>query len=339
MMPALEPVGPRLGRDRGAVAVFAPSLILTVAIEQGAGGPELHIHAGGQGLWVARMAASLGAKALLCSALGGESGAVLAGLLARSGIELISSRSAGANGAYVHDRRGGERRPVVEIAGRPLTRHELDDLYGKALIAALDCGTLVLAGSQDRLIDPDIYRRLAVDTRENGVAVVADLTGAPLAGALEGGLTLLKISEEELARAGLQSGSLDAQLASVAELHRRGADNVILSRGRAGALALADGQLREVVGPPLIAADYPGTGDSMTAAAAVGISRGLSASDWLRLAAAAGAVNATRHGLGTGARNEIEHLSGHVQIRSLRPAGPRAASAAPSSRHGARRAR
>jgi 1-phosphofructokinase len=305
-----------MARDPGSLAVFAPSLMLTVAIEQTSPGrPELHIHAGGQGLWVGRMAESLGAKVALCSALGGESGAVLAGLLGRSGIQLISSTCAAANGAYVHDRRGGERRLVVDIPSRPLTRHELDDLYGKSLMAALDCGTLVLTGSPDRVISPDIYCRLATDARENGVSVVADLSGDELEGALAGGVTLLKISEAEL---GLEDdASTEAQIDAIASLHGRGAQNVILSRGRAGALALADQALVEVLGPRLTAADHHGTGDSMTAAAAVGISRGLSAPEWLRLSAAAGAVNATRHGLGTGARTEIEHLAEHVELRPL----------------------
>jgi hypothetical protein len=44
------------------LAVFAPSPIVTVTVEEAtAGGPEIHFHAGGQGFWVARMAARLGA--------------------------------------------------------------------------------------------------------------------------------------------------------------------------------------------------------------------------------------------------------------------------------------
>ena len=39
------------------------------------------MHAGGQGFWVARLAATLGADVMLCCALGGEPGRVLQGLI------------------------------------------------------------------------------------------------------------------------------------------------------------------------------------------------------------------------------------------------------------------
>src|SRR5581483_11719386 len=45
---------PAAGATR-RIAVVSPSLWLTVTIEAGAGGPEVHLHAGGQGFWVARM--------------------------------------------------------------------------------------------------------------------------------------------------------------------------------------------------------------------------------------------------------------------------------------------
>ena len=52
-----------------SVAVFAPSPVVTITVEAGSGNePEIHLHAGGQGFWVARMAARLGAKVSLCVA-------------------------------------------------------------------------------------------------------------------------------------------------------------------------------------------------------------------------------------------------------------------------------
>ena len=65
------------GTSRGSIAVFAPSPVLTITAEAGADQPEIHLHAGGQGFWVARMAALLGAEVMLCCALGGEAGRVL----------------------------------------------------------------------------------------------------------------------------------------------------------------------------------------------------------------------------------------------------------------------
>lgn len=58
----------------GRIAVFAPSPLLTVTIEAGTDRPEVHLHSGGQGFWVARLAATLGAEVTLCCALGASRG-------------------------------------------------------------------------------------------------------------------------------------------------------------------------------------------------------------------------------------------------------------------------
>ncbi len=302
------------------LVVFAPSLLLTVTIERrGDENAELHLHAGAQGLWVARMAAELGASVALCTALGGETGQVLEGLVARERVELAFSRCEEANGSYVHDRRGGERMPIVEVPGRPLSRHEVDDLYGVTFARALDSRVLVLTGPQSpHVIGAEIYSRLTADARANGISVVADLTGDPLKGALQGGVTLLKLSDTELEEGGFAADrSPQALLSAARALSARGATNVVVSRAAEPAIALLDGQAVQVAGPQLTAADAHGTGDSMTAAAAVGIARGLSPLEALRLAAAAGAVNAMRHGLGTGTAAEIERLEAHVRIDPL----------------------
>src|SRR5690242_13911268 len=94
------------------VMVFAPAPVLTVTIEQRDGGAELHVHPGGQGVWQARMIASLGVAVTLCTAVGGEVGAVVAKLLADEEISLRAVHRDAGTGWYVHDRRDGSRRQI-----------------------------------------------------------------------------------------------------------------------------------------------------------------------------------------------------------------------------------
>ena len=98
-----------------------------------------------------------------------------------------------------HDRRSGERVEIVSVDSRQLDRRAADELYGIALSAGIDADvTLVTGCRSDDVIDPDLYRRLCSDLRANGKVVIADLTGPPLRATVEGGVELLRLSEEEL---------------------------------------------------------------------------------------------------------------------------------------------
>lgn len=310
---------------RERIAVFAPSPLLTVTIEPGPDRPEVHLHAGGQGFWVARLAAALGSDVALCCALGGEPGRVLNGLIDVEPLTLRAADAGTPNGVYVHDRRSGQRVEVVSVDSRPLARHASDELYGIALGAGLDADLTLVTGCQPHnLVDADLYRRLIGDLRANGKIVIADLTGPPLRATLQGGVELLKISEEELvAERHAASDTLPDIVAGARRLHAAGARQVLVSRAAAAAVLISDGdhpKELELVGPQFEALDKRGAGDSMFAATGVGLARGMSMIEALRLGMAAGALNATRRGLGTGTPQEIERLAAHVTIRPTQTA-------------------
>lgn len=302
------------------LAILAPSPMLTVTIERGdEQGAETHYHAGGQGVWVARMAGALGAEVVLCTVLAGEAGEVLSGLLRSQGVELRFVRGHGRSGSYVHDRRRGERIVVAETAGPRLWRHETDELFGMMLASALEAGTAVLTGPQPAdALSPDFYRRLTSDLRNNGVKVLADLTDGALRGALAGGLDLLKLSHEELVAEGYaRPAGRDDLLAGIAQLHQDGAHEVVISRAAEPALALIDGATYEIAGPRFEPSDPSGAGDSMFAAAAVALASGTPIVDALRLGVAAGALNVTRRGLGSGHRDEVERMVANVSASEV----------------------
>ncbi len=298
------------------VMVFAPVPQLTVTIEQEADAVELHVHPGGQGVWQARMITSLGVPVTLCACLGGEVGGVLGPLIAAEGVELRSVPRPTPSGWYVHDRRDGERVEIAQNPGEPLARHELDELYSLALAEGLQAEISVLSGPADpSVVPPDVYRRLAADLASNGARVVADLSGEHLTAVLAGGVSFLKVSHEELVDAGrADDDGVEALVEAMRKLQTEGAQSLIVTRAEEPSLALLDGDLVEVALPRLEATDTRGAGDSMTAGVAAVLARGGDLIDAVRTGAAAGALNVTRHGLGSGRADAIAELVKRVRI-------------------------
>ena len=305
------------------VMVFAPAPQLTVTIEQQHNQPELHVHPGGQGIWQARMITSLGAEVTLCTAVGGEVGRVLKPLLDFKGVQLRTIPRESGSGWYVHDRRDGKtRREIAEQPGAPFTRHELDELYNLALAEGLRCGSAILSGpAHPSVIKPEVYGRLARDLRANGCRVIADLCGNHLKAVLEAGLSVAKISHEELIKDGLAKDNTEKELTeALLKLHADGAEAVLVSRADAGALAMFNEEIYRVGIPKLSIADHRGAGDSMTAGVAAVLAKGGDMRDAVRTGAAAGALNVTRHGLGTGHMDAVQVLTERVKLTPIKKA-------------------
>ena len=306
------------------VFVFAPDPILTITVEAGAEGDEIHLHAGGQGVWFTKMLDALGVKVSVVGPFGGETGRVLRALVEAEGVALRAVGTAQSNGAYVHDRRNGERVTVAETPPEPLSRHDVDELYGAALVGGLEAGVCVLGGPgpwERSVVPPQIYTRLARDLRANDVRVVADLCGEPLEAVLEGGVDVLKISHEELMAAGrADSAETGTLLAAMVRLQQDGARMVVVTRAEEPALACVEDRVVELISPRLEPVEPRGAGDSMTAGLAAALAQGMTLTEALRLCAAAAALNVTRRGLATGDRREIERLAEHIELRELNPA-------------------
>lgn len=303
-----------------SVCVFGASPLLTITIEADAQGcPEVHVHAGGQGFWVARMVAELGVRVRLCGAFGGETGRFLPDMMREVGIDVLAAERAGANGAYLQDRRDGQRQQIVEAPATPLSRHDLDNLYSLTLAEAMESDVVVLSGTRSAEEMPaETYSRLASDAGRLGALVVGDLSGEPLQEAVDGGLTVLKASHEDLVSDGeAASEALPDLVETARRFARRGVRCMVISRADEPTLALLDGRLIQAEAPSLNAVEHRGAGDSMTAAIAAALARKAPFEQAIRLGVAAGAANVTRRGLATGHRQVIEQLAARVELREV----------------------
>ena len=294
-----------MGESSGRVAVFGPSPMLSVTIEaRGEGRDDVHCHPAGQGVWLSRMAGELGAWPMLCSLIGGETGAVLEPLLERLPGERRLVWTEEATGCYVTDRRSGERQVAGARVRREPSRHEVDELVAATTAVALESDLLAICNPYPGDALPlEAYGNLVSNARAAGVPVIADLSSPRIEATAAAEAELVKLNDWELAA--FVAGPVDTPerlLDAAGRLRALGAQNVLVTRGGDPALALLGDEAWELVPPKLEAGSREGCGDTMMGAIAALLAAGRELPDALVVGAAAGAVNFLHHGLGTRVR-------------------------------------
>lgn len=307
---------PPIGQGGGRVAVFGPNPLLSLTIERSRDGDAIHVHPAGQGVWVSRMAAEMGATPVLCGFIGGETGATIGPLLADLPAERRLVETGGANGCYVHDRRSGDRKLIAMMAAGTPSRHEVDELFSATCAVALDSDVLVVCNPFPGNVLPlELYRDLVSDVRANGTPVLVDLSSPRLDSALDGGPALAKLNDWELAE--FVHGPVADRADLIAALERlvdAGAEAAVVTRGADSVLAMREGELLELFPPRFENGAREGCGDSMMGALAASWAQGRGWESSLVLGAAAGATNFLRHGLGTGSVAVVGDLAPQVRV-------------------------
>jgi 1-phosphofructokinase len=303
------------------VAIFGPNPLLTVTVEgRPDGADDIHLHAGGQGVWAARMAGELGAYPILCGFAGGETGAVLESLLATFPGERRLVRTAAPSGCYVMDRRHGKRELVSHALSEPATRHEVDNLFSSTCAAALQSAVLVVCNPYPADNLPlEIYGNLVADAEANGVPALVDLSTPRLDSALEGRPSIVKINDWELAEYVRAPVAEPRQMRAAAErLRDCGAKLVVVTTGGGPVFVLdEDDEAWRLEPPKFERGSREGCGDSMLGAMSAVLASGAGWRDAVVTGSAAGAANFLRHGLGTGSRDVVQQIERSLELRPV----------------------
>jgi 1-phosphofructokinase len=262
------------------------------------------------------MAAELGSEPVLCGFAGGEPAVVLSALLERLPGERRLIPTVAPSGCYVTDRRDGDRRVAARAWASPPSRHELDDLVSATCAAALTSDVLVVCNPfPGDSLPLDVYAPMVADVRAAGTPVLVDLSTPRLERALEGAPELVKLNDWELAETVRAPVGTPAEMdGAVAHLRDLGARTVVVTRGGDPCLVYREDEVWRLVPPRFERGAREGCGDTMMGALAAGWAQGR---DWrpaLVTAAAAGAANFLRHGLGTGTRDVVEELARSVRL-------------------------
>lgn len=282
---------------------------------------------GGKGINVSIVLKELGVDSTAMGFISGFTGRSLEEGLQRQGIktafvELAEDR--GITRINLKIKSGGEDKLTeTEINGQgpAITTEAVDQLFGR--IKALGEGDiLVISGSVPSTMPEDTYERILSELSseegaeieggsESGAAgtripVVVDATGDLLMNVLSYRPFMIKPNNDELAdMLGKPMDETEQIIGGAKELKKRGARNVIVSRGSKGAVMVTE-EDEVIVQDPIVGktVNTVGAGDSMVAGFLAGYIKEHSYKYALRLGTAAGSATACSPGLAS--KEEIE---------------------------------
>ena len=264
---------------------------------------------GGGGINVARVVHELGGDTMAMFAAGGVTGQFVEEMLSQAGVpsSCISIHGPTRISLTVREQASGAEYRFVPQGPRLETAECANILEA---VGAIKADWLVASGSLPPGVPPDFYASVANITARRGVKFALDTSGPALRAPLGHGIDLLKPSLGEFETiVGREYSKPSSRASRAVELVRSGAARMIaLTLGGDGAiLATADGALQL----PAIAVKERtgvGAGDAFLAGLVLGLARGQSCEEALRLAIAAGAAAVAGIGTARVQRADIESL-------------------------------
>ncbi|WP_218027340.1 1-phosphofructokinase family hexose kinase [Nocardia vaccinii] len=268
------------------------------------------IDPGGGGINVARTVLALGATATAVFPAGGYPGRRLEQLVLAAGVSMrpVPIAEPTRESVSVTDKTSGEQFRFV-LPGPTLSDAEQQAVLGAVDQAAESAQVVVASGSLPPGVPDDFYRTLAERMAIRGVPLVLDTSGAALRH-VHSGVFLLKPSVRELGELfGRRLTGSDEQIAAARELiSDRVAHIVVVSLGAGGALAVTSDTQEFFPAIPVPVCSGIGAGDAMVGGIAVGMVRGMSLGDAVRLGIAAATAALGAPGSSPGAPERIAEL-------------------------------
>ena len=176
---------------------------------------------------------------------------------------------------------------------------------------------VILSGSLPKGVDDDYYLKLAKCVNGN-CKIVLDTEGEKLIKAVNNGVYMVKPNLRELENiVKRRLNKLKDMIDSCKFLLNSGAENVLLSLGREGAI-LYDGTNCYYCKSVNVAVNSTvGAGDSMVAAASVLTERNASKEEILKCAVAAGTASITTPGTNLFYRDKFEEIYGQIYVEKV----------------------
>ncbi len=233
-----------------------------------------YIQFGGKGINVSVVLSRLGVPTTAIGFVAGFTGEALEKAIKAEGVcaDFIHLK---AGLTRINVKLKGDKETEINAGGPVIDGDALGTLYRQ--LDALKTGDiLVLAGSVPKSLPTDIYAQILRHLQGRDIRFVVDATGEVLKATLPYAPFLIKPNLRELEElSGRPLSDTNAVIAAAKELQAAGAQNVLVSLGKDGALLLdANGEIHMVAAHKGTLINTVGAGDSMVAGFLAGADKG-----------------------------------------------------------------
>jgi tagatose 6-phosphate kinase len=272
---------------------------------------------GGKGLHVALTVAALGESVTLVGLQDARHADWLAEFLGEHGVGFAGEDVDEIRTCLALRDQAGVMTEILE-PGPALDAEAQLRLRSRFLEAATGARLAALSGSLPRGMPARIYADLIEALAVMSVPSFLDASGEALRLGCAARPALVKPNRDEAAELlGAPIPGAEQALGAVRALAGRGLRRVVLSLGATGAIVSWDGRVARVRVAPVQARNAVGSGDCLLGGLIVGVVRGASAEDTLRLGVACGAANALSEDTGAVRREDVERLLSQVELEWL----------------------
>ena len=277
---------------------------------------EEHVYPGGKGINVTRILKNLDNDNIALGFVSGFTGDYIINSLQE--LNLKSDFIKVKEGfTRINVKVKSEEETEINGQGPKISEEELNQFY-KVIDKLVDGDILILSGSIPSCLDERLYENIMQRVEDRDIKVIVDATKNLLLNVLKYKPFLIKPNNHELAEMfNVELNSTDDVVFYARKLKEMGAQNVLISMGKDGALLVTEND--EVFASSVAKGEVVnsvGAGDSMVAGFVAGYLKSNSYEEALRLGAASGGATAFSSDLAT--REFIDKLVDEIKIEKIK---------------------
>lgn len=270
---------------------------------------------GGKGTMVSKLLKALGHETVNIGFIGGFPGVFVADCLKHMGIEEVFTRIADDTRINVKLKTDDNVETEINAKGPNITKEEIAHFF--SVLDQVQEGDIVaLSGSIPHSLPGDFYLDIVKVISDKKATFTIDTTGAVLLESLKYKPLLIKPNQHELGAIFEKELLTPEQILPYGiKCLEMGAQHVIVSMGKDGAMFFHEGGAYYALGVKGTLVNSVGAGDSMIGGFIAGLAGGLSSVDAFRLAVASGSATAFSEDIGS--RELIERIYEQVTVTKI----------------------